>query len=152
MKCFNCGETGHLVRALIKAKVKTGVTDGNAEQTELTDNSVSGEGETSVAVADPPATEPVALASSILHPVVAVSPAVMDDHSGGDPDATVAKPAGDVAGAIEPAMCEKGMGDMTTDPLFRRRNRRAALMLILEIMRILIMKRKQNQFLKSPTR
>ncbi|GAA6068448.1 uncharacterized [Tachysurus ichikawai] len=70
-----------------------GVTDRHAEQTELTGNSVSGEGgEPSVAapivaksvVADPPAAGLVAVASSILDPVVPVPPAVMAGHRGGE--------------------------------------------------------------------
>ncbi|KAK2866182.1 hypothetical protein Q7C36_002238 [Tachysurus vachellii] len=67
-------------------------------------------------VADPPAAGPVVVASSISAPVVTVLPAVMAGHSGGDPYATVAKPTEDIAGGIQPAVNEKRMGEIASDP------------------------------------
>ncbi|KAK2866738.1 hypothetical protein Q7C36_002794 [Tachysurus vachellii] len=54
--------------------------------------------------ADPSVTEHIAVVSSILDPVVAVPPAVMARHSGGDPDATVEKPVKKQSRDIRPPM------------------------------------------------
>ncbi|KAK3560629.1 hypothetical protein QTP86_014482, partial [Hemibagrus guttatus] len=125
MKCFDCGEAGHLVRACPE-KVKTdGATDRQAEQTrpkvcsgdtEGDGPSVSGSPAAESVPADPPAAKPIAAASSMLDPIVTIPPAVETGLSGGNPGATVAKPAGDKAGTFDPAKSDKEMSIPTSEP------------------------------------
>ncbi|KAK3531523.1 hypothetical protein QTP70_024911, partial [Hemibagrus guttatus] len=125
MKCFDCGEAGHLVRACPE-KVKTdGATDRQAEQTrpkvcsgdtEGDGPSVSGSPAAESVPADPPAAKPIAAASSMLDPIVTVPPVVETGLSGGNPSATVAKPAGDKAGTFDPAKSDKEMSIPTSEP------------------------------------
>ncbi|KAK3558186.1 hypothetical protein QTP86_012372 [Hemibagrus guttatus] len=125
MKCFNCGEAGHLVHACPE-KVKTdGATDRQAEQTrpkvcssdtEGDGLSVSGSPAAESVPTDPPAAKPTAAASSMLDPVVTVPPVVETGLSGGNPGATVAKPTGDKAGTSDPAKSDKEMSEPTSEP------------------------------------
>ncbi|KAK3535352.1 hypothetical protein QTP70_009669 [Hemibagrus guttatus] len=94
MKCFNCGEAGHLVRACPEKVKMDGATDRQAGQTrtkvcsgdtEGDGPSVSGSPAAESVPADPPAAKPVAAASSMLDPVMTVSPAVETGLRGGNP-------------------------------------------------------------------
>ncbi|KAK3507296.1 hypothetical protein QTP70_013555 [Hemibagrus guttatus] len=125
MKCFNCDEKGHLICACPE-KVKTdGATDRQAEQTrpKVCSGDTKGDGPSVLGSpaaesvpADHPAAKPVAAASSMLDSVVTVPPAVETGLSGGNPGATVAKPAGDKAGTFDPAKSGKELSEPTSEP------------------------------------
>ncbi|KAK3544550.1 hypothetical protein QTP86_016190 [Hemibagrus guttatus] len=96
MKCFNCGETGHLVCACPE-KVKTNRLSRLGQMFSVVIPREMGplilvSPAAESVPADPPAAKPVAAASSMMDPVMTVPPAVKTRLSGGNPGATVAKP------------------------------------------------------------
>ncbi|KAK3573251.1 hypothetical protein QTP86_015764 [Hemibagrus guttatus] len=120
MKCFNCGEAGHLVRACTEKVKMDGATDRQVEQTRpkvcSSDTEGDGPSVSGSPVAESVPADPPAAASSMLDPVMTVPPAVEIRLSGGNPGATVAKPAGDKAGTSDPAKSDKEMSEPTSEP------------------------------------